>query len=145
RSARRQFHTIKGSGRMVGLNELGELAYDVEQIQNRLLEEDRDVTPAMLELLDVAEADFRMWVGALQDTGDVYADPRALFAAIARVAAELPSEFEVESAAAPEPGAAGAVAVAEAAAVAPLPEEDVETIEFEPAPEFPTAYEEAAE
>src|SRR4029079_11685883 len=32
RSARRQFHTIKGSGRMVGLNELGELAYDVEQI-----------------------------------------------------------------------------------------------------------------
>ena len=50
RSARRQFHTIKGSGRMVGLNELGELAYDVEQIHNRLLEEDRDVTPAMLEL-----------------------------------------------------------------------------------------------
>ena len=145
RSARRQFHTIKGSGRMVGLNELGELAYDVEQIQNRLLEEDRDVTPAMLELLDVAEADFRKWVGALHDTGDVYADPRALFAAIARVAAELPSEFEVESAAAPEPGAAGAVAVAEAAAVAPLPEEDVETIEFEPAPEFPTADVEAAE
>ena len=59
RSARRQFHTIKGSGRMVGLNELGELAYDVEKIHNRLLEEDRDVTPAMLELLDVAEANFR--------------------------------------------------------------------------------------
>src|SRR6185369_5802982 len=115
RSARRQFHTIKGSGRMVGLNELGELAYDVEQIQNRLLEEDRDVTPAMLELLDVAEADFRKWVGALHDTGDVYADPRALFAAIARVAAELPSEFEVESAAPaaePAPSVVGAAVVA---------------------------------
>ena len=94
RSARRQFHTIKGSGRMVGLNELGELAYDVEKIHNRLLEEDRDVTPAMLALLDVAEADFRKWVGALQDTGDVYADPTALFAAIARVEAEMPSEFD---------------------------------------------------
>mgnify|MGYP003694103881 CR=1 FL=1 len=67
---------------MVGLNELGELAYDVEKIHNRLLEEDRDVTPAMLELLDVAEANFRHWVGALQDTGDVYADPAALYAAI---------------------------------------------------------------
>ncbi len=40
RSARRQFHTIKGSGRMVGLSELGELAYDVEKIHNRLLEEE---------------------------------------------------------------------------------------------------------
>ena len=49
RSARRQFHTIKGSGRMVGLDELGELAYDVEKIHNRLLEEERDVTPAMLQ------------------------------------------------------------------------------------------------
>ena len=42
-------HTIKGSGRMVGLNELGELAYDVEKIHNRLLEEERAVTPAMLQ------------------------------------------------------------------------------------------------
>ena len=94
RSARRQFHTIKGSGRMVGLNELGELAYDVEKIHNRLLEEEYDVTPAMLELLDVAEANFRQWVGALQDKGDVYADPAALYAAIGRVEAELPAEFE---------------------------------------------------
>ena len=82
---------------MVGLNELGELAYDVEKIHNRLLEEDRDVTPAMLELLDVAEANFRQWVGALQDTGDVYADPAALYAAIGRVAAELPSEFDADA------------------------------------------------
>ena len=94
RSARRQFHTIKGSGRMVGLNELGELAYDVEKIHNRLLEEERAVTPAMLHLLDVAEANFRRWVGALQDKGDVYADPAELYAAIGAVEAELPSEFE---------------------------------------------------
>jgi chemosensory pili system protein ChpA (sensor histidine kinase/response regulator) len=89
RSARRQFHTIKGSGRMVGLTELGELAYDVEKIHNRLLEEDRNVTPAMLALLDVAETNFRQWIGALQGEGDVYADPAALHAAIGRVEAEL--------------------------------------------------------
>jgi len=143
RSARRQFHTIKGSGRMVGLRELGELAYDVEQIHNRMLEEDRDVTPAMLELLDVAEADFRKWVGALQATGDVYADPRALFDAIARVATELPSELEEEPgapAATTEASAGGAVAALDVVAIAPAAEEEVyETIEFEPAAEFETA------
>ena len=103
RSARRQFHTIKGSGRMVGLNELGELAFDVEKIHNRLLEEEFDVTPAMLELLDVAEKNFRQWVGALQDTGDVYADPAELYAAIRRVEAELPAEFDADVPSAPPP------------------------------------------
>ncbi len=111
RSARRQFHTIKGSGRMVGLNELGELAYDVEKIHNRLLEEERDVTPAMLHLLDVAEANFRRWVGALQDKGDVYADPAELYAAIGRVEAEMPSEFESDA----RPSTAPAPVVAPAA------------------------------
>jgi hypothetical protein len=52
----------------------------------------------MLELLDVAEANFRQWVGALQDKGDVYADPAELYAAIRRVEAELPSEFDSETA-----------------------------------------------
>ena len=41
---RRGFHTLKGSGRMVGLMDLGEIAYDVEKIHNRLLEEERPVT-----------------------------------------------------------------------------------------------------
>ena len=49
-TVRRQFHTLKGSGRMVGLIELGELAWGVERIHNRLLEEDRRVTPAVLAL-----------------------------------------------------------------------------------------------
>ena len=30
-TVRRQFHTLKGSGRMVGLTELGELAWGVER------------------------------------------------------------------------------------------------------------------
>jgi len=127
RSARRQFHTIKGSGRMVGLTELGELAYDVEKIHNRLLEEDREVTPAMLELLEVAEANFRQWVGALQDTGDVYADPAALYAAIGRVTAELPAEFDAE-AAVPVAAPVSEPELSLAADEAPIPE----TIAFSP-------------
>jgi chemosensory pili system protein ChpA (sensor histidine kinase/response regulator) len=142
RSARRQFHTIKGSGRMVGLNELGELAYDVEKVHNRLLEEERAVTPAMLHLLDVAEADFRRWVGALQDKGDVYADPAELYAAIGAVEAELPSEFESD-AHPPAPSVPEAAAVVASAVETPLtsrappesvPEFDLSALGSEEAP-----------
>jgi hypothetical protein len=44
---------------MVGLTELGEHAYVVEKIHNRLLEEERAVTPAVLALVGVAESEFR--------------------------------------------------------------------------------------
>jgi chemosensory pili system protein ChpA (sensor histidine kinase/response regulator) len=79
---RRQFHTLKGSGRMVGLIELGELAWQVEQVGNRLIEEDRSVTPAVLALVDVAEKSFRGWVDELRQTRRVLPDARALHDAI---------------------------------------------------------------
>ena len=97
RSARRQFHTLKGSGRMVGLTELGELAWAVEKIHNRLLEEERAVSPAALAMIEVAEANFRHWIGALKDAGSIAADPAELHAAIGRVEAELPSDAEFAS------------------------------------------------
>jgi chemosensory pili system protein ChpA (sensor histidine kinase/response regulator) len=90
RTVRRQFHTLKGSGRMVGLSELGEIAFDVEKILNRLLEEERVVTPTVLEMIKVAERSFRTWVGELSASGRVVADPSELRAAVAAVEAELP-------------------------------------------------------
>ena len=68
---RRGFHTLKGSGRMVGLTDLGELAFEVEKVHNRVLEEDLPVTPAVLELIDVAQSSFRVWVDALRWNGRV--------------------------------------------------------------------------
>ena len=56
-TVRRQFHTLKGSGRMVGLADLGELAWEVEQVHNRLIEEDRAVSPSVLAMIDVAQAE----------------------------------------------------------------------------------------
>jgi chemosensory pili system protein ChpA (sensor histidine kinase/response regulator) len=88
---RRQFHTLKGSGRMVGLIELGELAWQVEQVGNRLIEEDRSVTPAVLALFDVAEKSFRGWVDELRQTRRVVADAQALHNAIDAVTQEWPS------------------------------------------------------
>jgi chemosensory pili system protein ChpA (sensor histidine kinase/response regulator) len=98
RTVRRGFHTLKGSGRMVGLSQLGDHAFDAEKICNRLLEEERPVTPAVLVMIDVAERSFREWVGALTATGRVTADPRELHAAIRVVEGELPGG------APPEPG-----------------------------------------
>src|SRR6185437_11143538 len=89
-TVRRQFHTLKGSGRMVGLTELGELAWGVERIQNRLLEEDRRVTPAVIALIGVAQTSFRQWVKELRDTGRIATEPSTLQAALRAVEAELP-------------------------------------------------------
>ncbi|MCC7040625.1 MAG: Hpt domain-containing protein [Burkholderiales bacterium] len=90
RVVRRGFHTLKGSGRMVGLTELGEYAYETERIFNRLLEEERPVTAAVMSLIAVAHQSFREWVDALTAQGRVVSDPRPLRSAIAAVARELP-------------------------------------------------------
>ncbi len=51
RTVRRGFHTLKGSGRMVGLAQLGDFAFDTEKVCNRLIEEDRAVTPSVLAMI----------------------------------------------------------------------------------------------
>ncbi len=89
RAIRRAFHTLKGSGRMVGLTELGELAYDVEKIHNRLLEGGHPATPAVLTMIDVAEHDFRQWVETLIESKAVNPDPSGLYAAIDAVSREI--------------------------------------------------------
>ena len=119
RTVRRQFHTLKGSGRMVGLTELGEIAFDVERIHNRLLEEERPVTAEVLAMIATAERSFRRWIAALKDTGTVAADPAELHAAIRAVEAGLPSEGKTVSAPAPAPEATAETPAAPVAAFAP--------------------------
>ena len=90
RTVRRGFHTLKGSGRMVGLTGLGEIAYDVEKILNRLLEEERPVTSAVVAMIGVAQSSFRRWIGELTDSRRVAVDASDLHAAIRAVENELP-------------------------------------------------------
>jgi chemosensory pili system protein ChpA (sensor histidine kinase/response regulator) len=66
---RRSVHTLKGSGRMVGLKDLGEAAWSVEQVLNLWLRQEEAVTPALLELLEQAHHIFRAWVEHLK-TGE---------------------------------------------------------------------------
>ncbi len=56
RSIRRSFHTIKGSGRMVGAKLLGEFAWQVENMLNRVLNGHRPVSAGVMGLVGQAAA-----------------------------------------------------------------------------------------
>lgn len=45
---RRSFHTLKGSGRMVGAAEVGEFAWEIEDVLNRVLDERLSIDKALL-------------------------------------------------------------------------------------------------
>lgn len=55
-TVRRSFHTLKGSGRMVGARELGEFAWSIENLLNRVLDNTLTRTPAILTVLREAVA-----------------------------------------------------------------------------------------
>lgn len=46
---RRAFHTLKGSGRMVGAELIGELSWSVENLLNRVIDGTLAVTPALVD------------------------------------------------------------------------------------------------
>jgi chemosensory pili system protein ChpA (sensor histidine kinase/response regulator) len=62
---RRGIHTLKGSGRMVGLAELGECAWALEQTLNAWLQRQWPATPALMQLLQQAHRLFADWVEAI--------------------------------------------------------------------------------
>lgn len=98
---RRSFHTLKGSGRMVGLFNLGEVAWAIEQCMNKLLQEEKPATADVLALIRQAHAAFCGWVEDLQQRGMTEVEASALIerAAVLRdmmgqepVAEEVPTK-----------------------------------------------------
>ncbi|WP_428300573.1 Hpt domain-containing protein, partial [Hydrogenophaga sp.] len=59
---RRAFHTLKGSSRMVGLDEFGEAAWSMEQLLNTVLAEQRPASPPLLTLAGEAMQELARWV-----------------------------------------------------------------------------------
>ncbi|MDP2805662.1 MAG: Hpt domain-containing protein, partial [Gallionellaceae bacterium] len=83
---RRGFHTLKGSGRMVGLKDLGEVAWAVERAMNHWLQDEKPATPDLLEMVGDAEVLFQHWVEMLS-AGNATAtiDTSPLLAAASRI------------------------------------------------------------
>ncbi|MCW9030801.1 MAG: Hpt domain-containing protein, partial [Gammaproteobacteria bacterium] len=50
---RRAYHTLKGSGRLVGATDLGEFAWAFENMLNRVLDNTIKASPELLELMDL--------------------------------------------------------------------------------------------
>jgi chemosensory pili system protein ChpA (sensor histidine kinase/response regulator) len=82
---RRSFHTLKGSGRMVGLNQFADAAYAIEKVLNVWLAEQRPATDALYELLGSAAQALDVWVAELVANGVSERNADALIAAAARV------------------------------------------------------------
>ena len=69
---RRVFHTLKGSSRMVGLNQFGDAAWSMEQMLNSLLADQKPATDSVRTLATDALSGFSKWIediAAGQDAG----------------------------------------------------------------------------
>ena len=87
RPIRRVFHTLKGSGRLVGATLLGEFSWNVENLLNRVLDGSRPPSPAVIGLVRQAADVLPQLNAALRGTGSVTADIEGLQAHAAQLAA----------------------------------------------------------
>lgn len=101
---RRGFHTLKGSGRMVGLTDLGEVAWGIEQTMNKWLQEERHATPELIDMLEHAHAAFTDWVDTLNREGHVTVHADELLAKAAALRGEPPPGPPAPATPPPGPG-----------------------------------------
>ncbi len=87
RPIRRVFHTLKGSGRLVGARTLGEFSWKIEGMLNRVLDGSRQASPAVVAMVTQAYEVLPQLNAALRDGSRVTADLQAMQAIADRVAA----------------------------------------------------------
>ncbi|HEY9541098.1 MAG TPA: Hpt domain-containing protein, partial [Luteimonas sp.] len=86
RPIRRVFHTLKGSGRLVGARALGEFSWKVENMLNRVLDGTREASPAVVAMVDQAFYTLPQLLAALRGTAAVDADLEGMQALADRIA-----------------------------------------------------------
>ncbi len=87
RPIRRVFHTLKGSGRLVGAKVLGEFAWHVENMLNRVLDGSRPASHAVVAYVSQARGVLPQLHAALRGDGAVTTDIPAMEAIADRLAA----------------------------------------------------------
>ena len=75
---RRGYHTLKGSGRMVGLVDLGEVAWNCEQVLNKWLKDETPATATLLGFVEHTADAFARWVVALGAASNAQVDGSAI-------------------------------------------------------------------
>ncbi|CAK0768729.1 chemosensory pili system protein ChpA (sensor histidine kinase/response regulator) [Gammaproteobacteria bacterium] len=102
RTTRRSFHTLKGSGRMVGATRLSELAWAIENLLNRVIDETVNASPVLLHALEDARLvltalveDFRTGKSTAQGAEEIAAQAwRLARAGLSSVVETLPVSAE---------------------------------------------------
>ncbi|MCH9694625.1 MAG: Hpt domain-containing protein [Gammaproteobacteria bacterium] len=79
-TVRRSFHTLKGSGRMVGAERIGEYCWSVENLLNRLINRTLARTPPMVDFVQIAAAAVPELVEQLEVGADPESDINLLIA-----------------------------------------------------------------
>ena len=87
RPIRRVFHTLKGSGRLVGAKALGEFSWKIEGMLNRVLDASRPASPAVVAMVDQAFYTLPQLHAALRGEGGISADLAGMEAVADRIAA----------------------------------------------------------
>ena len=82
---RRSFHTLKGSGRTVGLNALGEVAGKVEFFLNDVLDKKYSLHSKQLGVIEQVSAAFADWTAELRANDQVEVNQEAWLARIAEM------------------------------------------------------------
>src|SRR6266480_2721128 len=80
---------------MVGLTDLGEVAWENEQVMNRWLERQQPASPELLELIALASAAFREWIGRLRGRESFALDGRAIVERAQKLRAVEPEPEEI--------------------------------------------------
>ena len=101
RPIRRVFHTLKGSGRLVGAKTLGEFSWHVENMLNRVLDGSRPASPAVLAFVSQARATLPQLHDALRGEPGAAIDIAAMEAVADRLAAGEDVVLDTTSSAAP--------------------------------------------
>ncbi len=120
RPIRRVFHTLKGSGRLVGARTLGEFAWKTENMLNRVLDGSRPPSPAVLALVDLSYGALPGLLAALRGEAGISADLESIQALADRVAAGEEAFHQPAAVEAPAPAVAEEPAT-ESATPAPEP------------------------
>ncbi|GHA88790.1 hypothetical protein GCM10007067_28340 [Lysobacter bugurensis] len=126
RPVRRVFHTLKGSGRLVGAKTLGEFSWKIENMLNRVLDGTRPASPAVVGVIEQAHAILPQFHAALAGTGGLTVDLRALEAVADRVGEGEEVFFDAAASATPVAAASTAAPAVEPVALAPVQAAEVD-------------------
>ncbi|MGE8281044.1 MAG: Hpt domain-containing protein [Stenotrophomonas sp.] len=121
RPVRRVFHTLKGSGRLVGARTLGEFSWKIESMLNRVLDGSRPASPAVIALVTRAYEVLPELNAALRGTGAIQSDLLAIQDVADRVAAGEEAFYVADTAPAAVPAVADEPAPVHAIATAEEP------------------------